>query len=211
MAAHGAPELSVTLPYYVCFKIRRKASKNKAPFIFYWRPQEHSFASAQVVLLHTTESGPQRVEVKPSDTATSLANSISVTGYNHSLWKLPADGEIEMREALSGIYQQLLKPGEKYELHWPGDEIDMWGWGSMKDYLGKKIWSSKARISDGPRLILPASKTIVEFAAVKLWIPWPDRPVTETELEYQIANYDELIWRLPKRPPRSPPPISPSE
>jgi hypothetical protein len=41
--------------------------------------------------------------------------------------------------------QQLLAPGRRYELIWPGAEISLWDWGTLKEHEGlelKPTWPS---------------------------------------------------------------------
>ncbi|KAK6084703.1 hypothetical protein SCUP515_01199 [Seiridium cupressi] len=192
-ASRTTPELSVTLPYYIDFTIRRPAGGDDQPLVFRWGAYSDGFAQAQVVLLLITEHGRERVEIGPLEFAKPDADAIQVNGWNQFLWELPSGGEIKMRDKLTANYQRRLEPGEKYELLWPGAEI---------------------RQSKLPKLILPTS-TVVAFTAKQESEPWPDRPEAETEADFQRVNMKEDAWRREqdrqRNPPPSPSPIRPSE
>jgi hypothetical protein len=204
----------MTLPYYIDFTLRRPAGGNDKPFIFRWGPYRNAFVHAQLVLLHITEHGPERVEVEPLEFASADENTILVNGWNQFLWNLPPGGETKMRDSLTANYQRRLKPGEKYALLWPGAEIGMWDWGSMSDHVGKELESQDTRKSKLLQLVLPASRAVL-FTAKQESDPWPDRPETMTEAEFPSVNLKEADWRREedhqRNLPRSPPPMMPSE
>ncbi|KAK9414689.1 putative Zn(2)-C6 fungal-type domain-containing protein [Seiridium unicorne] len=213
-ASRTIPELSVTLPYYIDFTIRRPAEGDDQSLIFRWGAYSDAFAQAQLVLLHITEHGRERVEIEPLEFAKPDADAIQVNGWNQFLWELPSGGEIKMRDKLTANYQRRLEPGEKYELLWPGAEVSMWDWGSIKDHVGKQLESQKIRQFKLPKLILPTS-TVVAFTAKQESELWPGRPEAETEADFQRVNMKEDAWRREqdrqRNPPPSPSPISPSE
>ncbi|KAF2280020.1 uncharacterized protein EI97DRAFT_429785 [Westerdykella ornata] len=207
-------DLSVTLPYYIDFTIRRPGDDHGRPLIFRWGPYRNALANAELVLLHIAKHGPERVDVAPLQVAEPEPDSILVNGWNQFLWELPPGREVHMREKLTANYQRLLKPGESYELLWPGAEIRMWDWGSMQEHIGKELKSNNNREERLPPLILPACD-IIAFTAREEEEPWPERPKATTDAEFQRANMKEQEWRLEAErrmhPPQSPPPREPSE
>jgi hypothetical protein len=84
----------------------------------------------------------------------------------------------------------------------------------MSDHVGKELESQKLRESKLPQLVLPASR-VVAFTAKQESEPWPDRPETKTEAEFQEVNMKEEDWRREedrrRDPPLSPSPREPSE
>jgi hypothetical protein len=114
-------------------------------------------------------------------------------------------------DRLTSNYQQLLVPGERYELFWPGAEIDMWGWGTREDYTSKELKRNSTRGEEEklPRLLLPATK-VAAFTARAEDEPWPGRPDTKGERDFWWANEHEWHWRAEQEQIRNPPPSLPS-
>jgi hypothetical protein len=214
-------ELSITLPYYIDFTIKRpetESDSNDRPLVFRWGPYSNAFAHAEVVLLHMTPQGPEKIDVPPLSYAKPDPDTIQVNGWNQYLWELQPGSEIDMREKLTANYQRLLQPGEKYELVWPGAELPMWDWGSMKEHVGKELRTTQQQDIEAklPRLVMPASKDVITFTAKHESEPWPSRPKDDTEGAFQDASLKEADWRREeekkrRNPPASPPPMKPDE
>ncbi|KAF2717116.1 hypothetical protein K431DRAFT_316050 [Polychaeton citri CBS 116435] len=127
-----------------------------------------------------------------------------------SLHELSPNCELKILERLPMHYQQKLKAGETYQLLWPGSELNIWGWGKKAEHVGKELRSWQTRKSEQSKLILPASQPIT-FTTKEELEPWPERPETTSEAQFQLANYDEWRWRLERNPPPSPPPLGPPD
>ena len=218
------PYMSLTMPYFIHFNIRRLRQGNdddNRAMVFRFHPGQHVFDGAQLVLLHITEHGLERVEVPclnqymPESVSEILKSS---NWYNvHELCSDDVTPE-RASDTLTSNYQQLLVPGERYELFWPGAEIDMWGWGRREEYTTKELKCNSIRGEEEklPRLILPATK-VGAFTARAEDEPWPDRPKTKgvCDYRYREANWDEWRWRVEqesiRNPPPSPPPMEPAD
>ncbi|KAF2724442.1 hypothetical protein K431DRAFT_333354 [Polychaeton citri CBS 116435] len=88
--------------------------------------------------------------------------------------------------------------------------MNRWDWGSMAKHARKELKRQGARGFQQPKPILPASKPII-FTAKGESEPWPERPETTSEAQFQSADRDELRWHLEGNPPPSPSPLAPSD
>jgi hypothetical protein len=203
-------KVSLTLPANIIFKLRRAPDDGMRPCLILWSPY-HTFADADIVLLHMTEHGADRVHIDPLvHERRDDADSITVTRWTSSLQELQPTGEPRKSKALPMRYQQKLKPGETYQLLWLGGEVDMWDWGDKTEHVGKKVLSRRMRGTDQPQLTLAASAPIT-FTATDESEPWPERPDTTSEAQFQIANIDEQQWRLRRTPRASRTPLDSSD
>lgn len=160
-----------------------------------------------MVLLHMTERGPVRVPIEPrTSPARDDEDTIpSFNGWTPYLEEIPASGALKLITELPMRYQTQLQAGETYQLLWPGGEVGMWDWGRRIEHVGKEIKSRRTR-SEQPKLIIPASEPIT-FKAKEEEEPWPDRPETIDEFDFNRVNDDEWRWRIDRDPPPSPPPM----
>lgn len=203
-------ELSITLPHWIFFKLRRAPDDTSKSCIFWWNTYL-AFVNAEIVLLHMTEQGPERVHVDPQIVPVrSDADAVAVTRWEPYFEELPPCGEIKLAALLPMHYQQKLKAGETYQLLWPGGRLNMWDWGSKAEHIGRELKSWRTRESPQPRLIVPASEPIT-FTAIEESEPWPERPEATSDFQFQVANRDELRWRRERNPPPSPSPLGPSD
>jgi hypothetical protein len=215
-AAQSRPELSTALPYYINFTLQRLPNAQEKPCIFRWDAHSNGFSRSRFVLLRRTANDDlEKVDVTELPRVTpdfGEEDTMSVDGYNHHLWDLKAGGNVSLRAALPMNYQKLLVPGEKCHLIWPGGEIDMWDWGTIREHIGEKLKSQSTRDSKLPRLVLPACDGIA-FTAKEESEPWPDRPERESKAGFAKANLEEQQWRMARERDRgvSPPGIQPSE
>lgn len=221
------PYMSVTLPYNIAFDIGRLRQNNdtdNTAIVFRFHPWRHVFDGAQLILLHVTEHGLEKVEVPPLNQYMSEKDNVVLgeRGRGYGDWYYFEQLDVDERtyeratHTLKSNYQQMLVPGEKYELFWPGAEIDMWGWGLRDDYMTKEVKCNSIRREDEklPPLILPATK-IASFTAKAEDEPWPDRQEIESKRGFEKANEEEWQWRYEqefiRNPPPSPPPLEESE
>ncbi|KAM7197071.1 hypothetical protein V8F33_005730 [Rhypophila sp. PSN 637] len=217
------PDASLTVPFTTYWTLKRPspdAVDSAKSVIFKWNPSM-DLCYSRVVLLHLTDAGPERVHVPPLSylLPKSGLTSIKCNGWNLDQFpplqfpNCPTNPKETTRRCdLTANYHMRLAAGERYALLWPGQEIPLWDWGTLHDHVGKEVTTRK----DGPRFILPASKSnILIFGVKEESEPWPDRPETKTEQEFAEANRGEESWRLElwrqRNPIPSPPPRKPSE
>jgi hypothetical protein len=192
-----SPQLSLTLPYYIDFTLRRPEEEGGKSIVFRWGSYSNALAHGQLVLLHITPNGPERIDVPPLSYAKPDPDTIEVNGWNQFLWELKPGGEIEMQEKLTPNYQRLLQPGQRYELVWPGAKVPMWDWGSMAEHVGKGLHVSQHRSQGAklPQLMLPTSTSVIAFTAIQAPEPCPSRLRDDTDADFQKANMAEANWR----------------
>ncbi|KAF2743860.1 hypothetical protein M011DRAFT_528815 [Sporormia fimetaria CBS 119925] len=208
--------LSLTLPYSIDFTIHRADDNDKRPMVLSWIPFLEAFVDSQLILLHITEHGPEKVEVPPLPVVrVREQDRIEIHSHTPYLWELSPGDEARTRGSLTGNYQRLMEPGEKYELLWPGAEISMWDWGSKKEHFGQELRVKHLRDDPLPALFLLPGTTPISFTAKEEREPWPGRPQVNSDWDYQEANSKEADWRREqdrlRNPPPSPPPRQESE
>jgi hypothetical protein len=211
--------LSKTLPFQIELTLKRAEDGHSSPCIFHWSPNIHGFLATGFILLHITAASiVERVEIDhtgllklPEEVAPLVVGS-----GNHFLWELAPGCETTFVATLPERYQRVLVPGDKYQLVWPGGEIDVWDWGTIHEHANQEL---RPRSTDDnphkPRLILPGGPSI-SFQAEEESDPWPMRPMREAKIGFMAANLEEQRWRLRQQKkqrerPASPPPIEASE
>ena len=199
--------MSLTLPYRISFRLKRSPEDTGGCCTFRWAPQR-AFFFADLQLLRITAQGPEEVPVEPQ-TAVSEGDQTSATvqSWDSSFKELQPGAEIVLSDHLHMHYQQKLVPGERYQLFWPGGEIDFWTWGTRSDSIGKTLKRREMDDLQHTRLVIPPSNRLL-FVATEAPDSWPNRPETKSNAQFQAANRDELQWRrLRALPP--PPPLGP--
>jgi len=203
-------QLSLTTPYWITFKLARKRLDHINACIFRWTPRQ-AFLNSEMVLLRLTDQGSERVQLEPlANQDGTYKDRLEVTVPDESVQELRTSSEIKFTTTLPMHYQKYLKAGERYQLYWPGGEFDMWNWGVLRQYAGRSLASRQDSVPQLPKLIVPASEPII-FTAVEESEPWPERPPTPSEQDFQIANEDELRWRNTRNPPPLSPALSPAD
>lgn len=208
-----------TLPYYIDLTIRRsEEGSDDRPCIFRWSPHVDGFCPSGFILLHHTADGSlEKVDIDHSGLVKLVEEdeTIMVNGWNQFLWELLPGGKTVLKATLPERYHRLLTPGGKFELIWPGAEIAMWDWGTVRDHMNTELRARSPGLGEEsklPRLVLPGGSHI-SFAAQMESVPWPERGACEKRVGFMMANLEEQKWRLQHQQRRvvSPPPIEPSE
>ncbi|PVH79613.1 hypothetical protein DL98DRAFT_560718 [Cadophora sp. DSE1049] len=191
--------LSKTLPFQIKFTLKRAEDGHSNPCIFHWSPNIHGFGATGFVLLHETADGTiEKVEIDhtglvklPEEKA-----PLVVGASNYFLWELAPGSETTFVVILPERFQKVLVPGEKYQLVWPGNEIDEWDWGTIPEHANQELKPrSTDYYSQKPRLILPGGPSI-SFRAEEESDPWPMRAMRESKIGFAAANLEEEKWRL---------------
>jgi hypothetical protein len=170
--------------------------------------------SGFVLLHHNAEGGVDTVDVDHSRVLNlSEADAIVVTGGNMSLWQLSPGGEVVCAAELPERYYRALKAGETYTLLYPGCEILLWDWGTLKEHLGREIRRRTPTTTTAlPNPVIPGGQSVT-FTAKQEDEPWPERAAYQAKNGFGFANLKELEWRLEMKRKRegSPLPMRESE
>jgi hypothetical protein len=162
------------------FTIRRVQDGHDKPCIFLWDLVTDGFRPWGFILLHhTAHGGLEKIEVRNVGVLVT-PKVLLVNGYNHFLWELPPAGSVTFKVSLPKSYRASLVPGDRYELIWPGVEIALWDWGTIREHLKREL---KPKL---PSLVLPGGPR------VSFTVEQGEKP--------------KSAWRRPV----SPPPIEPS-
>lgn len=224
MNSPAAPQLSLELslevnevyrtrPFRLDWQIKKAANSSNPDLPFFLDMWLHRDAleRGQLVLLHLTEAGPKKINVSPLSYIPPKRKPPSLEPWE--AWEFQGTDMLQRLLHLTPNYQMHLIPGEKYALLWPGLIISYWSWGSFAYHLisGKGVMNHDN--DDGPKCILPASKSsIVTFRVTEEPMPWPGRLETKTDVEFEQANRHEYSWGdflfrtgiYPPTPPRKP-------
>lgn len=212
---HDYPEVCLTTTNTIEYTITRLPDADGRSIICNWSPWWRFVTWGSLVLLHEKADGQlEPVEVGllegMDDHQYSLDHATNevIHAYSHSFWEIstsPEEGKNKFvrRGHLSANYQTKLVPGERYHLLWPGGEMELWGWGTIKEHEGKRLESRAGAVGqDGkpaPRLVLlPAAGA--KFVAVEADTPYPRRGRLITRegphISYDRANREEAMWRV---------------
>ncbi|KAF2867147.1 hypothetical protein BDV95DRAFT_503446 [Massariosphaeria phaeospora] len=209
----GIPKLSLTLPYQIELTITRSPDDGTSkPVIFRWGPHSQGFVRSGFQLLHHTANGLEPLDIDHS-MLVKLAEQVEtmiVNGWNHFLWELsPGETTGKFITTLLARYQQLLVPGERYQIIWAETKITMWEWGTIRQHMNQQL---KAKSEDsGPSLVLRSSGPGITFTARAEPKPWPQRAEREARIGFERANREEEQWRRAQNPPPRAPHIKPSD
>ncbi|KAJ5157153.1 uncharacterized protein N7482_008253 [Penicillium canariense] len=138
------------------FTIRRLPTHrdhDSRPCLFKWSPVGDGFVRGGFILLCHVPSadgdGPadesialQKVEIAPEpnyNPALVQSGSVRITKWTPRLWELKTGESISFQSSLPEHWERQLRPGETYELLWPGGTIGLWDWGSKQERLGQEL------------------------------------------------------------------------
>lgn len=159
------------------------------PLIFEWCTATQGFEIPGLVLLRHTAVGLESIAVDHSEQLdTSRHGPVLINGWNQTLWELDTNGSFTLMSSLPGRYQELLKTDETYTLLWPGANLTLWEYGTMREHMGQELDDK-----DQP-LLLPGGPHIT-FSTHTENKPWPDRAATEARIGFDRANFAEETWR----------------
>lgn len=199
--------LYITMVNYIEFTLTRVPGADGRPIACKWSPWKHLLATGSLFLLHERSPGHlERVNVGvleglDEDNACGAATMTKTSKYD--FWDISASpgDKVKLRSRLTANYQTKLVPGQRYHLLWPGGELTIWDWGSLRDHedhlptsddLGRKENSGLPRL-----VLLPAAD--VTFTAAEADEPFPDRGRfvmrDGPHYSYDHANTAEQRWR----------------
>ncbi|KAH4848055.1 hypothetical protein HBI46_091450 [Parastagonospora nodorum] len=185
----ASKRLSLTVPYHISFTFEHESGHEGMPLFFEWSTVTHGFKMPGLVLLHHTAVGLESIAVDHSERLdVSRHGPIIVNGWNENLWELDPKGSFTLMSSLPGRYQKLLETDETYTLLWPGAEIALWEYGTVREHLGQELDDKDQR------LLLPGGPHIT-FSTHTENEPWPDRAATKARIGFDRANFAEETWR----------------
>lgn len=167
--------------YSILFTLERIQDGHDEPCIFVWSLTTDGFRPWGFVLLHhTADGGLEKIDICDKVLALETPDVLFIDGYHSHggiLRELPPAGSDIFMASLDEHYQKLLVPGERYELIWPGGEIALWDWGTIKEHAGQVLRPKPHRLvlPGGPRV----SFTVEEGEMVYVW----KRPVSPPPIE----------------------------
>lgn len=182
--------LALTLPFTIHFAIEHQDALAGKTVIFEWSPHIHGFTESGFVLLRHLASDLEVIAVDHSGLVDiSRHGPMLVNGWNQGLWELGPEGSVTFQTALPARYQKLLRAGETYTLLWPGGEVALWEYGTIREHIGREL-------DDRPApLILPGGPHVT-FSTYAELPPWPMREEREAQVGFDRANLDEQKWRF---------------
>ncbi|KAH5442398.1 hypothetical protein HBI23_132070 [Parastagonospora nodorum] len=185
----ASKRLSLTVPYHISFTFKHEGGHKCVPLIFEWSTVTHGFKTPGLVLLRHTVVGLEPIAVDHSERLDlSRQGPILVNGWNENLWELDHKGSFTIMSSLPERYQKLLDSNETYTLLWPGANIALWEYGTVREHMGQELDDK-----DQP-LLLPGGPHIT-FSTHTENEPWPDRAATEARIGFDRANFAEETWR----------------
>lgn len=226
------PDLSLTLPFDVLFKICRAKDDgdDSRTCVIHW---DGDFAFADVpwgfvLLHHDADGGLSRVDFR-KDNVFAGAEAFLALGADDPLHRNGGkDASVlvtQSRNELSGLHElapgrevshganppecfyNALQAGETYTLLFPGWEIPVWNWGTFEDHIGREIKHDPTL----PALVIPGGASVT-FAAKREDKPWPGRARCRAKQPFMYTNSEELCWRNEQGKKRgSPPPVGQPE
>ncbi|GMF70089.1 unnamed protein product [Aspergillus oryzae] len=120
--------------------ILRRNDTDPRSCIFYWPPD----IAARFVLLRHTSHGLERVEV--AERRSEAPDVLYVGDWRQYLFELQPHESSRYLELLHS-YRRVLRPGERYELLWPGAKTCIWDWGDIQDHLDMELRRRESCIS----------------------------------------------------------------
>lgn len=217
----GRAELSLTQSYRIEFAIRRSENDGvDLPCVVDWSAYSEIVRPPGLVLLcHNAAGGfdPVPVDLPRNLTTSERDDGFVVKGWEGSLCQLEPGAEEVRGVQLPECYYKAMRAGETYTLLYPGHEILMWDWGTLKELTGREIKkrapnTTTADGSSPPNPVTPGGPAIT-FKAVEEDPPWPDRAARLAKIGFDSANWEESQWRwkLMRKREGSPPPMREAE
>ncbi|PGG95000.1 hypothetical protein AJ79_10324 [Helicocarpus griseus UAMH5409] len=153
---------TVDSPDGILFTLNREQDNSDQACVLKWKTGEDGFTSPGLILLHHTPDGEVKeidVDKESLHKSTTTRSPFIVTQLEgYYIHEVQAGASISLKASLPGVYRQHLVPGERYELLWPGQEINLWDWGDVRQHLGQKLKPREPKISipSGPRILFTA-------------------------------------------------------
>lgn len=160
------------------------------PIIFDWTPYIHGFTKSGVVLLHHRATDFEPITIDRSGLVDiSRHEPLVVNGRNPGLSALTPEASVTLQATLPREYQKLLKPDETYTLLWPGSEVALWAYGTIREHINHELKNKEYP------LVIPGRPHIT-FSTHTEFPPWPMRAEREIQVGFDRANQAEQKWRL---------------
>lgn len=140
----------------VLVTIRRIRDSHEEPCIFRWRVHDDGYGPSGFLLLRHMANGLRKIDIEGHAFAASQA-PLLVDGWNLALRELAPGGMVQFMVTLPHRYRKELVMGAKYELVWPGGEIAIWDWGTIKQHLNQELGAKS------PKICLPGARVTLEF------------------------------------------------
>lgn len=143
---------------HILVKIHRIRDMHEYPCVFNWSSSNDGCGPLGFLLFRHTENGLRKIDI---DMDSNLFNPpqrpFVVNGCNGDTWEMAPESNVKFMATLSKRYRKELQMGVKYELVWPGGEVAIWDWGTMKQHMGQELGAKS------PRICLPAAQVTLEF------------------------------------------------
>ncbi|KAB8244924.1 hypothetical protein BDV35DRAFT_381915 [Aspergillus flavus] len=160
--------------------ILRRNDTDPRSCIFYWPPD----IAARFVLLRHTSHGLERVEV--AERRSEAPDVLYVGDWRQYLFELQPHESSRYLELLHS-YRRVLRPGERYELLWPGAKTCIWDWGDIQDHLDMELRRRESCISivGGSNISFTVEEGERTFPSPE---PSPPSPDDSTPITFHTVN-----------------------
>jgi hypothetical protein len=140
----------------------RRADSDKRPCLFLWSQVRNAFNPDGFQLFRHTDSGLRKIEISDDVAARSRRgpNDTIVMVQNAALRELFTDGHIGKSRYIESFpkrYREKLVKGYKYELVWPGGQVERWDWGTVLQHYYQELGIRT------PSLYIPPAQCTIEF------------------------------------------------
>lgn len=140
--------------------IRRTRDMHEEPCIFNWSGYNDGCGPLGYLLFRHTENGLRKIDIDMNSNLFDPPQMPFIVDGFRSTWEVAPEDNVKFMPGLSKRYRKELKVGAKYELVWPGGEIAIWDWGTIKQHIGQELGIKS------PKICLPAARVTLEFTEV---------------------------------------------
>lgn len=139
--------------------IKRTRDMHEEPCIFNWSARNDGCGPLGYLLFCHTVNGLRKINIDMDNNVYEPPQTPFIVGKYpfHETWEVAPEGNVIFMSVLSKRYRKELQLGAKYELVWPGGEIVIWDWGTMKQHTGQELGCKS------PKICLPAARVTIEF------------------------------------------------
>ena len=166
--------------------VLRRDDTDPRSCIFYWSPYAPAVPAAQFILFRHTPDGLERIEVGKG--LWEAPDMLSIARLGQGLFELEPNGSSRYLLELGVQYRDALRPGERYELLWPGGESFLWDWGYIQGHLGVELRRRE------PCLFIPGCHISFTVEEGERIIPSPEPLSPREPLSRVYALYPPRIF-----------------
>jgi hypothetical protein len=130
------------------------------PCIFSWSIRNNAVGPQGFLLFRHTANGLRKIEIEDNIPAAPQM-PYTFDRLSSPVWVLPLGGRTQFMEPLPERYRKELVVGSKYELVWPGGDIAVWNWGTIKQHFGQELGFKS------PNIYLPGAQATLAFSEIK--------------------------------------------